>query len=97
MGAYSKEFLARLSEIEYRVYSKLEKKNEPFDVPMVDPTKDEFAFLKNAEREMLIEDGEYDAIRLILEEERVAQEEYERELAEEETTEKADSHEGAMA
>ena len=57
-------------------------KNEPFDVPMVDPVKDEFAFLKNIERKALMELGEYDVIRGILEEERQAQEEAEKELAE---------------
>ena len=57
-------------------------KNEPFDVPMVDPAKDEFAFLKNIERKALMELGEYDVIRGILEEERQAQEEAEKELAE---------------
>ena len=57
-------------------------KNEPFDVPMVDPAKDEFAFLKNIERKALMELGEYDVIRGILEEERHAQEEAEKELAE---------------
>jgi hypothetical protein len=48
---------------------------------MVNPSEDEFAFLKNAERKALIEEGAYDAIRIILEEERISQEEYERELA----------------
>lgn len=58
-------------------------KNEPFDVPMADPKEDEFAFLKNIERRALMEMGEYDVIRGILEEERKANEEAERELAEE--------------
>ncbi len=83
-GAYTEEELAREDEVARRVLSRLKTKNEPFDVPMVDPNEDEFAFLKNAEREALIEDGAYDAIRIILEEERIAQEEYERELAAEE-------------
>lgn len=86
-GAYTEEELTRMSELERRVLSGLTVKNEPFDVPMVDPTEDEFAFLKNMERKSLIEDGEYDAIRIILEEERLAQEEYERELAAEEAAE----------
>ncbi len=62
-------------------------KNEPFDVPMVDPRTDEFAFMKNAERKALMELGEYDAIRQILKEEQEAQEAYERELAAEEAAE----------
>ena len=57
-------------------------KNIPFDVPMADPQEDEFAFLKNIERRALIELGEYDVIRGILEEERKEKEEAEKELAE---------------
>ena len=80
MGAYTEEELARMDDVERRVLSALKTKDEPFDVPMVNPSEDEFAFLKNAERKALIEEGAYDAIRIILEEERISQEEYEREL-----------------
>lgn len=78
----TKEEIAELDEIERRVLSGLKVKNEPFDVPMVDPEEDEFAFIKNLRREALMEAGEYDAIRVILECERLDREEYEKELAE---------------
>ncbi len=89
-GAYTEEELARMTEIERKVLSKVKAKNVPFDVPLVDPLTDEFAPFKNMERKALVNMGAYDAIRLVLEEERLAQEAYERELAEEAAAEAAE-------
>ncbi len=89
-GAYTEKELARMTELERKVLSKVKEKNVPFDVPFVDPLRDEFASFKNMERKALADMGAYDAIRLVLEEERLAQEAYERELAEEAAAEAAE-------
>jgi len=47
--------------------------NTPFDVPMSSEEYDEFAPLRNAERQGYIEIGRYDIIRCILKEEEIDQ------------------------
>ena len=95
MGVYTEEELRSFGELGPKVLGGLAKKDEPFDVPMADENEDEFAMLKNAERKSLIGLGEYDLLRIILEEERLAEEEAQRELVEEDAAERAEEEEVA--